>query len=104
MQKGFDAHNEKMEDKLNVEKDKVADMQKELDAQKAVLEAQKDELDAQKVKMDHILVHLQKMIPGITPKIIAPAVTSQLTSTSGSLLDGSTTWRSCEFLFPLFVA
>ncbi|KAJ8435095.1 hypothetical protein Cgig2_006367 [Carnegiea gigantea] len=57
----------------------------------AVLDAQKAELGAQKAKVNHLLVQLQKMIPSIAPKTIAEAVTSQLTSTSGSPLDGSTT-------------
>lgn len=84
MQKDFDAHKEKMHVELKAEKDKVANMQKELDAQKA-------KLDAQKAKVDHLLVQLQKMIQGITPENIAQVVTSQLTTTSGSPLDGSTT-------------
>ncbi|KAJ8435091.1 hypothetical protein Cgig2_006363 [Carnegiea gigantea] len=46
MQKDFDAHKEKMEVDLKAEKDKVANMQKELDAQKVVLDAQKGELHA----------------------------------------------------------
>ncbi|KAJ8435691.1 hypothetical protein Cgig2_027281 [Carnegiea gigantea] len=77
MQNNFDALEEKMDVELQVKKDKLANLQKELDAQKVELDAQQaDELDAQKTKVDHVLVHLQKMIPGITPKIIAQAVTS----------------------------
>ncbi|KAJ8430541.1 LOW QUALITY PROTEIN: hypothetical protein Cgig2_012325 [Carnegiea gigantea] len=91
MQKDFDAHKEKMDVELKAEKDKVANMQKELDSQKAVLDAQKAELDAQKAKVDHLLVQSQKMILGITPENIAQAVTSQFTSTSRSPLNGSTT-------------
>ncbi|KAJ8426874.1 hypothetical protein Cgig2_033795 [Carnegiea gigantea] len=48
MQKDFDAHKEKMDVELKAEKDKVANMQKELDSEKAVLDAQKAELNAQK--------------------------------------------------------
>ncbi|KAJ8426694.1 hypothetical protein Cgig2_016844 [Carnegiea gigantea] len=91
MQKDFDAHKEKMDVELKAERDKVANMQKELDSQKAVLDAQKTELDSQKAKVDHLLLQLQKMIPGITPENIAQAVTSQFTSTSATPVDGSTT-------------
>ena len=62
MQKRFDAHKEKMDVEWKAEKDKVTNMQKELDSQKAMLDAQKTELDAQKAKVDHLLVQLQKMI------------------------------------------
>ncbi|KAJ8426257.1 LOW QUALITY PROTEIN: hypothetical protein Cgig2_030551 [Carnegiea gigantea] len=91
MQKDFDAHKEKMDVELKVEKDIVANMQKELDSQKAMLDAQKTELDAQKAKVNHLLVQLQKKIPGVTPENIAQAVTLQFTSTSATPLDGSTT-------------
>ena len=91
MQKDFDALKEKMDVELKAEKDKVANMEKELDSHKAVLDAQKTELDAQKAKVDHILVQLQKMISGITPENIAQAVTLQFTSTYATPLDGSTT-------------
>ena len=58
MQKDFDAHKEKMDVELKAEKEKVANMQKELDSHKAVLDAQKAELDGQKAKIDHLLVQL----------------------------------------------
>ncbi|KAJ8439399.1 hypothetical protein Cgig2_001739 [Carnegiea gigantea] len=58
MQKDFDAHKGKMDVELKAEKDKVANMQKELDSHKAVLDAQKTKLDAQKAKVDHLLVQL----------------------------------------------
>ncbi|KAJ8427009.1 hypothetical protein Cgig2_004211 [Carnegiea gigantea] len=80
MQKDFDAHKEKIDVELKAERDK-----------KAVLDAQKTELDSQKAKVDHLLLQLQKMIPGISPENIAQAVTSQFTSTSATPVDGSTT-------------
>ena len=91
MQKDFNAHKEKMYVELKAKKDKVANMQKELYADKALLDAQKAELATQKAKVGHVLVQLQKMILGIAPEIIAQAVTSRISIISRSPLYGFTT-------------